>query len=252
MKCPSCQTENPDGSKFCEGCGSKLEAQPQGSFCPGCGAQVKPGSKFCPGCGAPQGGSQSQPSPAPAPTPPAAPSYVPPPPGPSYQPPPQPPSGPTYNSGQRIGGGAPPPAAKKGGGCCGGCAITGVIALLLVIVGGWFVYNNVILSNPVILTGPWKAVKGKSDVSGETFLFEPVEGGAKMLPGDGRKPDFDIIVKPAGAKTFQTRVTNPSDSSQWADIKVQVLDLNRIKINFELSDGEKDEVEATRDIAPPK
>jgi len=159
--------------------------------------------------------------------------------------------GPTYNAGPRVGGGAPP-QAKKGGGCCGGCAITAAIALLLIIVGGWFVYNNVVLSNSVILTGPWKAVKGKSDLAGETFLFEPVEGGAKMMPGDGRKTDFDIIVKPAGPKTFQTRVTNPSDASQWADIKVQVLDLNRIKINFELSNGEKDELEATRDIAPPK
>lgn len=83
-------------------------------------------------------------------------------------------------------------------------------------------------------------------------MFEPVEGGVKMMPGDGRKTDFDIILKPAGPKLLQTKVTNPDNASQWADIKVQILDLNKIKINFELSDGEKDEVEAVRDVGAVK
>lgn len=248
MKCLKCQTENPPGSKFCEACGSKIEAAavPPSGFCPSCGASVKPGSKFCPGCGA----SQVAGAPASGPSAPPQASYPPPPPGPGFHSAPLPSPSPTYNAGQRIGGGAPP--VKKSGGCCGGCAVVAAITLLLLAVGGWFLYNNVVLGNPLVLTGPWKAVKGKSAMAGESFVFEPVDGGVKMLPGDGRKSPFDIILKPAGTKRFQTKVTNPDDSSQWADIKVEVLDLNKIKINFELSDGEKDEVEATRDVSSVK
>ena len=60
MKCPNCQTENPDLAKFCKGCGSKLEApampitplaQNPTLSCKSCGATLKPGAKFCAKCG---------------------------------------------------------------------------------------------------------------------------------------------------------------------------------------------------------
>jgi len=46
MKCPNCQTENPDDAKFCSECGNKLELA-----CPGCGKVNPLGDKFCGKCG---------------------------------------------------------------------------------------------------------------------------------------------------------------------------------------------------------
>ncbi len=46
MKCPKCQSENPDTQRFCGECGSKLEAT-----CPKCGANNPPRYKFCGECG---------------------------------------------------------------------------------------------------------------------------------------------------------------------------------------------------------
>jgi len=46
MKCPKCQTENPELNKFCRECGANLSLP-----CPQCGAEVLPGDKFCGKCG---------------------------------------------------------------------------------------------------------------------------------------------------------------------------------------------------------
>jgi len=46
MKCPKCQTENPEENSFCRECGAKLLLA-----CPQCGAEVLPGDKFCGKCG---------------------------------------------------------------------------------------------------------------------------------------------------------------------------------------------------------
>ena len=46
MKCPQCQTENREGIRFCEECGSKMEIK-----CPSCGALIPPGKRFCGKCG---------------------------------------------------------------------------------------------------------------------------------------------------------------------------------------------------------
>ncbi len=46
MKCPQCQTENPDTKKFCRECGSKLSLA-----CPKCESEVLPGDRFCGECG---------------------------------------------------------------------------------------------------------------------------------------------------------------------------------------------------------
>jgi class 3 adenylate cyclase/tetratricopeptide (TPR) repeat protein len=45
VKCAKCQTENPDGKKFCRECGASLLT------CPHCGAALQPNDKFCGDCG---------------------------------------------------------------------------------------------------------------------------------------------------------------------------------------------------------
>ena len=52
MTCPQCGMAIPPGSKFCPGCGMKVEdMKPKAAFCPNCGTKVEPGAKFCPNCG---------------------------------------------------------------------------------------------------------------------------------------------------------------------------------------------------------
>ncbi|MBW2053263.1 MAG: zinc ribbon domain-containing protein [Deltaproteobacteria bacterium] len=46
MKCPKCQTDNPDSRKFCRECGAKFLL-----LCPQCGSGNFPGDKFCGECG---------------------------------------------------------------------------------------------------------------------------------------------------------------------------------------------------------
>ncbi len=48
MICPKCQTENPEGKKFCGECGAKLEI-----LCPSCNSSNPPQFKFCGECGHP-------------------------------------------------------------------------------------------------------------------------------------------------------------------------------------------------------
>ena len=46
MKCPKCQTKNPETKNFCRHCGSELLL-----VCPQCGAEVLFEDKFCGECG---------------------------------------------------------------------------------------------------------------------------------------------------------------------------------------------------------
>jgi class 3 adenylate cyclase len=48
MICPKCETENPEGKKFCGECGAKLEI-----LCPSCKSSNPPQFKFCGECGYP-------------------------------------------------------------------------------------------------------------------------------------------------------------------------------------------------------
>jgi hypothetical protein len=56
MKCPTCLFENPEDSKFCFECGSKIE-----SACPQCSNPLPPGVKFCNRCGFDLRGPQPSP-----------------------------------------------------------------------------------------------------------------------------------------------------------------------------------------------
>ena len=53
LVCQSCGAANPDGTRFCGECGTKLEMPaPAGpKVCPGCGSEIAPGLKFCGECG---------------------------------------------------------------------------------------------------------------------------------------------------------------------------------------------------------
>ena len=46
MKCPECQSENPESNRFCGECGGKLEI-----VCPGCNSSNPPEFNFCGKCG---------------------------------------------------------------------------------------------------------------------------------------------------------------------------------------------------------
>ena len=46
MKCPKCQSDNPESAKFCGECGAGLEV-----CCPQCGKKNPAGGKFCFDCG---------------------------------------------------------------------------------------------------------------------------------------------------------------------------------------------------------
>ena len=62
MKCPNCNAEIADNSKFCSKCGTKIEAvakeeskKPEETVkCIKCGAELKKGAKFCAKCGSSQ------------------------------------------------------------------------------------------------------------------------------------------------------------------------------------------------------
>lgn len=50
--CPSCGAANPAGVKFCQECGARMAAAPAPAACPSCGMENPPGTRFCGGCGA--------------------------------------------------------------------------------------------------------------------------------------------------------------------------------------------------------
>lgn len=52
--CPNCGEHNPEGTNFCQECGTKLTVPRMTAanrFCPDCGAEVPNGSHFCGSCG---------------------------------------------------------------------------------------------------------------------------------------------------------------------------------------------------------
>jgi hypothetical protein len=47
MRYTGCNSENPEGARFCDACGAPLQVR-----CASCGASNRPGAKFCNECGA--------------------------------------------------------------------------------------------------------------------------------------------------------------------------------------------------------
>jgi predicted ATPase len=66
MRCPSCNTHNPEERRFCLNCGAPL------SNCPHCGFHNEPPAKFCGGCGRALVAAETDPETAAAPPVPAA------------------------------------------------------------------------------------------------------------------------------------------------------------------------------------
>src|SRR5262249_27295448 len=64
MQCPQCRHANPEGTKFCGECGTRLQ-----SLCPACQAANPPTNKFCSECGQRLAGSAPTPIPATPPAP---------------------------------------------------------------------------------------------------------------------------------------------------------------------------------------
>jgi hypothetical protein len=58
MQCPTCQTDNCAGQRFCAECGVTLALA-----CPACGFANEPGKKFCGGCGVSLTGAALTPAP---------------------------------------------------------------------------------------------------------------------------------------------------------------------------------------------
>ena len=71
MECVDCRTQNRDGVRFCESCGTKLERR-----CPACGAAVPPDAVFCGACGHKLAGDVPGDTPADAPMEAPAPASV--------------------------------------------------------------------------------------------------------------------------------------------------------------------------------
>jgi predicted ATPase/class 3 adenylate cyclase len=61
MHCPGCNSDNPPENRFCEECGTRLEAR-----CSECGAVLRPTARFCGACGAEVAGAAQAPTAAPA------------------------------------------------------------------------------------------------------------------------------------------------------------------------------------------
>ena len=49
--CTSCGTANALGVKFCQECGTRLQSEAAPAACPDCGQENPPGTRFCGGCG---------------------------------------------------------------------------------------------------------------------------------------------------------------------------------------------------------
>lgn len=67
MDCPTCGHANPDGSKFCRGCGGGLAIMPSTAVswaCTHCHHTNRDGTRFCAGCGSPAGEASAPPSPS--------------------------------------------------------------------------------------------------------------------------------------------------------------------------------------------
>ena len=76
LRCQDCGTPNPEGTKFCQNCGTELEipapaAPVEVATCPACGFQNPVGTRFCQECGKDMEAPQDAPAPQPVAEPPS-------------------------------------------------------------------------------------------------------------------------------------------------------------------------------------
>jgi membrane protease subunit (stomatin/prohibitin family) len=70
-RCAGCGSDNPANARFCAGCGQPLGPQPV--HCPSCGTEAGPGQRFCASCGTAIAPAATAAAPPPPPPPPPAP-----------------------------------------------------------------------------------------------------------------------------------------------------------------------------------
>jgi hypothetical protein len=242
MLCSKCHSPNPEGSKFCESCGSSLappapiaQAKPAVRHCGSCGATLKPGAKFCAGCGAAVSGAVATMT-APRPAPPTPTRLAPPPPSASVHFAPQPPA---Y---------APRAGAPSGGNK--GRFVLGFVLLVLVL-GGYWAYSTILLSRPQAFAGTWEMTTGKNTLGGDKFKLQQVEGGVKLVPPDGSAAPMEIVMKPAGTRKVAATLTNPQDASQKVEISAELNGFgNELTLTAKLPNGQTEQAKAKRTAGP--
>ncbi len=246
MICSKCHSPIPEGSKFCESCGSPLavaapsvQTQPTVRQCGSCGAALKPGAKFCAGCGAAVAGAvatATAPRPSPRPAPPASARMAPP-----------PPSAPVYFAPQ------PPayaPRAVTHSGGNKGRFVLGFVLLVLAL-GGYWAYSTILLSRPQAFAGTWEMTAGKNTMGGDKFKLQQVEGGVKLVPPDGSAAPMEIVMKPAGTRKVAATLTNPQDASQKVEISAELNGFgNELTLTAKLPNGQTEQAKAKRTAGP--
>lgn len=206
--------------RFCGHCGASMTAPPPAAVCPRCGADVRPGLAFCGQCGNPlSAGSAPPPPPSPPPAPP--PSYGPPPAPGAFTPPPTPP-------------------ASRGGCNCLTCGLVALGFLALLIIGGWFLYSNVLLSNPRAFVGKWEITES-SLVAGDAaqgrldIRLDPP--GVRVIPEES--PETPIPLRPSGRRQMSGTFPGAPDTTLTA-----TLSANGMELALSLA-GESESVEMT-------
>lgn len=123
-----------------------------------------------------------------------------------------------------------------------------VLAVLLVglAVGGYYLWNNVVLSNPAALVGTWQIKDDKAAFLSEKLVFEPVEGGAGLVPSGPLKGRFEIVLRPVGRRTFGGLVTNLAGPPSGMTIVAELRSFTTLHLKATMPDGSTEEVEATR------
>lgn len=123
-----------------------------------------------------------------------------------------------------------------------------VLAVLLVglAVGGYYLWNNVVLSNPAALVGTWQIDAAKSGFVSEKFALEPIEGAVILVPSGPDKWPFELVLGPLGNRTFAGLVTNSAGEPNGVAIFAELRSFTTLHLKATMPDGSTEEVEATR------
>lgn len=123
-----------------------------------------------------------------------------------------------------------------------------VLAVLLVALGagGYYLWNNVVLSNPAALVGTWQIDAAKSDFVAEKFALEPIHGGVMLVPSGPNKWPFELVLRPGASRTFGGMVTNSVGEPNGVTIFAELRSITTLHLKAIMADGSIEEVEATR------